>query len=424
MKAHHLVLCFGLLCCTLSYAVPSRQDYQREFQWATAKECKTADVAFEPNIASADYLALPVSKVKSVLGIPSETKVRLSGEFVPQKEGRGMVKDTSGQITLKFRKEFACNKNSVGAPNESKGKTEYFGTVRHQRGIPSYIEVDHIQYEYPFGNFYDKLDFTVAQYENGYISFSELQRLADEGFAPAQTRLAMVYLIGRYESLDNDVVVFEKPLPDKVVALLQKAAPQHAFARKVLAWAYYEGYGGLVKNRAKALELYHREDNTNLNALFDKAAEAKNLWMEKKDLKRALNLYLELNKQQVDAGLVELSEIYFELKDYTKAKYYLDRARSEGRESHILGIMYLEGLGVKQDIDKGLQLLNNYSSPPANLYLADLYSKGKWVKKDIQKAKSYYWEVIQQTERLADSYVDDKLWHEQATEELKRLEGQ
>ncbi|WP_373778446.1 tetratricopeptide repeat protein [Glaesserella sp.] len=422
MKAHYWMLCCGLLSCALGHAVQSNEQYHREFQWASKAECKTANAAFEPNIASPEYLALPVSKVKAVMGMPSGKKVRVEGDFVPQKEGRGELSDSSGQIGLKFRKEFGCNKNSVGAPNENKGKTEYFGTVRHERGRPSYIELDHIQYEYPFENFLNTSSLAVAQYENGYVSFDELRRLAEDGFEPAQTRLAMVYIIGRYESINKEVVSFDKPDLNKAVGLLQKAAVQHAPARKILAWAYDGGYGGLAKDRKKALELYHQDDDVDWSTFYNKEAQAKSLWFEKKDLKRALAMYLELNKQKVDAGLVEISEIYFQLKNYERAKFYLDRALSEGRESYVLGVMYLEGLGVRQDINRGLQLLNNNLSPPANLYLADIYSKGKWVNKDIQKAKSYYWEVIQQTERLADSYAEDKLWHEQAMERLKLLE--
>lgn len=78
-----------------------------------------------------------------------------------------------------------------------------------------------------------------------------------------------------------------------------------------------------------------------------------------------------------------------------KAFYWAEQTylTSCGDHAYNLGEFYLKGIGVEQDIEKGISLYKeaaNHKDNDAIYQLARFYEEGKYVEKDIQTSKNYY----------------------------------
>ena len=91
----------------------------------------------------------------------------------------------------------------------------------------------------------------------------------------------------------------------------------------------------------------------------------------------------------------------FEAKQYQMASYYFEKGSKSKYIIHpskfycdvMLGVMYLEGTGVRQDCPKAVHHLKEASRNrgDACMFLGDIYSRGApGVKKDLKVAKEYF----------------------------------
>ena len=96
-----------------------------------------------------------------------------------------------------------------------------------------------------------------------------------------------------------------------------------------------------------------------------------------------------LGKDKIEAKQYQMARFYFEKGSKSKyiihpSKFYCDV---------MLGVMYLEGTGVRQDCPKAVQYLKEASRDrwDACMFLGDIYSRGApGVKKDLKVAKEYF----------------------------------
>ena len=85
----------------------------------------------------------------------------------------------------------------------------------------------------------------------------------------------------------------------------------------------------------------------------------------------------------------------FNDKNYDKAiEYYLKAIDNKEYDACVLlGLMYITGYGITKDIDKGLDYLflgDKHDVKECISSLADYYYNGKYLNKDLDKAKTYY----------------------------------
>lgn len=105
-------------------------------------------------------------------------------------------------------------------------------------------------------------------------------------------------------------------------------------------------------------------------------------------------------------------------KDFSKAKYWLQRAHERGAftATVMLGTMYEEGQGMPRNISKAIEMYELAAERDAYLpcvYLARIYALGKGIEKSPNLASKWYQKVLS-----FEGQVDDEGGIEEAREFL------
>ena len=102
------------------------------------------------------------------------------------------------------------------------------------------------------------------------------------------------------------------------------------------------------------------------------------------------------NEKAAQAGywkaMLEVAQKYMEGGKYEKAFLYADMAEKRGckRALRILARLYIYGMGVKIDIDKGIQFLIDYNKTEPNLEVQCEIGRAYELKHDLAKALDWY----------------------------------
>lgn len=117
-----------------------------------------------------------------------------------------------------------------------------------------------------------------------------------------------------------------------------------------------------------------------------------------KDIDKAIGLYKEAIEKGNEHAYFSLGDLYINLENYYSARECLEKAIEADDYSYILlGNIYEDGLGVKQDHEKAREYYEKaYESglTDAAHYLGRLYLLGNGVSEDIDKAREYFEEAV------------------------------
>lgn len=182
------------------------------------------------------------------------------------------------------------------------------------------------------------------------------QKSADAGYSDALDTLGIVYLLGK--GVEPDV--------NRAIELFMEASEKkNPSACFHLAKIYLYGFEDVEKDELKGLRFLYQAFASGSVAAIEKYGE--------------LLIEGEIIPQNVDDGIIaltyaanhdlelaqiDLAELYLcgekVDRDEKKAFYWLHRAAEHGAPQIIqqLALMYLQGVGTEQDIDKGVELLN------------------------------------------------------------------
>ena len=147
----------------------------------------------------------------------------------------------------------------------------------------------------------------------------------------------------------------------------------------------------LPKDLAKAAEcyekcVYQKEDN------FSKLVSSNRLGIMycegdgvEQDYHKALPLMKIAVEKKYPNNLYYLGKCYYGVGEYEKARECFENCRTYDMEvNYMWGMMYIQGLGVKENIGKGIKLLKEAKGIPAAKEEIAKYKKplfGKWVRK-------------------------------------------
>jgi len=239
-------------------------------------------------------------------------------------------------MTDEDKKEMKANKYPVGLFVMRKDVNKGLEVLFDEAGtldMPAQVLLDII-----YQNGYK----TLAPGDSRILNFWE--KLQAEGSQRASLNLGVYYIKG----------IGVKPDYDKAREYLEKSGLDEA--DYYLGLAYY-----FEKNTDKALEYWN------------KGLDAKN----------------------ADSGY-EIGVYYRDKKEYGKAlKYFkkvLDIEPGHANTLTNLGLMYMEGLGVKKDMKKGFEcyeIAADAGNPAAQYMIFKCYTSGKGCKKDLDKAAAY-----------------------------------
>ncbi len=148
----------------------------------------------------------------------------------------------------------------------------------------------------------------------------------------------------------------------------------------------------LPKDLAKAVECYEKCLNQSENT-FSKLASANRLgrmYCEgegvAKDYAKALPLMKLAVEKKYPDNLYYLGKCYYGVGEYKQARECFEKCRTYDMEtSYMWGMMYTRGLGVEENIGKGIKLLKEAKGIPAAKEEIAKYKKplfGKWVRKE------------------------------------------
>ncbi len=117
-----------------------------------------------------------------------------------------------------------------------------------------------------------------------------------------------------------------------------------------------------------------------------------------KDIDKAIGLYKEAIEKGNEHAFFSLGDLYLNIENYYSARECLEKAVEADDYSYILlGNIYEDGLGVKQDHEKARKYYEKaYESglTDAAHYLGRLYLLGNGVSEDIDKAREYFEEAV------------------------------
>lgn len=170
-----------------------------------------------------------------------------------------------------------------------------------------------------FAKYYDKKGFPrrIPQEERA-IAIEELTNFAEQNVSEAKMLLGLILI---KDSSDYDSKVKGANL------MIEAENAGDKFAYYLLGIAFYEGWGDLVEQNHNEAE------------------------------KRMLECFQEFKDEETAGMLAELYALSDEKRDYKKAfEYATIAAEDEGKEGYcVLGSLYLNGWGVKKDIDTALE---------------------------------------------------------------------
>jgi TPR repeat protein len=273
-----------------------------------------------------------------------------------------------------------------------------------------------------------------------------IEELANEGYAPAQTKLGNYYYWGGKNGEDWGV---EQDL-DKANEWYFKAAQQDDPDGLNNLGASYLSGEGVEKDEAKALELYLKaaglgsaqaQYNLGINYYFgdilEKDLDKACFWCRRaayqghttaqemfgtlfyfgevvtQDYEQAIEWFSKAAEKDSEFSMYYLGECYLNgngvRQDLAKAYDYYQKAANLGNPyaQDAVGVCLMFGFGVKQDYAKAFEYFQKAASPDnaggevneAKLYLGICYYFGIGVKEDRVQAKSIL-------EQMADDYED------------------
>ena len=238
----------------------------------------------------------------------------------------------------------------------------------------------------------------------------ELQKKAQKGDVEAICKLGVVYInFDRFKNFDKAFKCF-KMAADKGDAL----------AMANLAVMYLKGEGTNRDERKTIEYLIKASDGGNLQAHLILGSYYSTGEIVTKDEKKAFMYYERAAKMNDSDGLLKLGICYKDGKgtalDKEKAFEMIKKAaQKENLSAKLqLALMYKDGVGVKQNVEETIRILNVIAekSDIALVYLGEFYEEGKYIGKDIEKAKSYYRQAAICGIPLAESKYGNILYYE------------
>lgn len=243
--------------------------------------------------------------------------------------------------------------------------------------------------------------------KNDYKSAIELLKKAADLYdnAEAQNLLGLAYLRilkdPEYKSLAHHY--------------FEQAAAQNCL-EALLNLGYMYAYGtGVDKDPVKAMEFFKKAaDQGEPKGQIELAIICRDGKGVKKNIPLAIELASKaLNQDQLEA-LSTLGKIYFYENNYDLAlKYFSQGCDLHQRESaYHLGLMYLEGKGVKKDVDLAVNYLEKDAKKGLNdaqFELGKLYLTGTDIEKDLEKAFQYFVNCLNSKRQHILDYLQKKV---------------
>ena len=204
-------------------------------------------------------------------------------------------------------------------------------------------------------------------------SFKLYLQAAEMGLAEAQYNVAYSYYHG--EGVTQDYT--------KAVFWYEKAAEQdHADSLNGLGICYKNGKG-VSKDKEKALELFRRAmECGSVSGTKNYEALKKELDKESPNREEASRLYREAQAKEQEKNHGAAFDLYLQAAEMSHAA-----------AQYSVGYAYLNGIGVAQDLKKGVEWLwksADQQYAPAYVLLGDCYKEGRGVRKDESKAVAMY----------------------------------
>lgn len=229
--------------------------------------------------------------------------------------------------------------------------------------------------------------------------FAEMKREAASGDAKAQISVARMYYKG--DGITKDIA--------KAAEWMQKAAVLGDIdAQIAIGWSYEVGEG-VPKNIIKALEWYKKAAERGDSRAQFKLGEiysSNDFIMESAiflhDEAKAIAWYQKAAEQgYVDAQAKLGFNFWFGIfgkqspSDYAKAFTWAQKAVENGdsRSKFVLGMLYLDGKGVRKDATKAFEWLHKAAEDGhvnSQGMVGDMYAKGEGVSKSAGKAFEWY----------------------------------
>lgn len=225
------------------------------------------------------------------------------------------------------------------------------------------------------GDPYAQLAIAYEETEDPEKSFGMVEKIANQGYLPAQNAMAVCYLNGIGTQKD----------PKKAFALFQKGAEQgHAIAQYNLGESYRNGFG-TQENLEKALEWYNKSaEQGYVLAQNDLAV----FYFEgigiQKNLENAFILFEKAAEQGFVLAQYNLARCYSNgfgtEKDLIKSFEWLAKAAEQGygAAQYELGACYEQGVGTKKNPEKAYEWYKKSADQgysPAQYELKSCYQK-------------------------------------------------
>lgn len=239
---------------------------------------------------------------------------------------------------------------------------------------------------YYSGLFLGKIYFNGLGVEkNNKKAYEYFLASANKGNMESQSFIALFYLNG---------IFIEKNIPMYIKWMKMSSSSGYAFAMESLG-SYYNS----IKDYEKALFWFNKGKKENYTPSIFSLAK---MYAEGKGVKLDYLKAIELYTIAADANHVfsqnNLGFIFGFVKkhiDYEKAFKYLSLSANANfdKAKNNLAYLYINGLGVKQNCEKGLSLLfeaKSQNNVKSSYQLGKLYKKGICLEKDLVKAEEEF----------------------------------
>ena len=238
-------------------------------------------------------------------------------------------------------------------------------------------------------------------------AFEWYQKAAMQGHIEAQKKLAAMYYIGAgvKKNLKKSFEWFEK-----------LALQGDSIAQQNLAIMYENGEG--VKQDLKKAFYWYEKLASQGNATVQETLGWK-YYTIMNDIEKAIYWSKKAAEQDNIKAKYNLGQIYFNEKNYIEAHKWYEQAANEyyAVAQYMLGIMYTDGLGIKQDLDKAnfwfKKAYGQYNKKAeqgdsiSQFRLAQMYQYGQGVQQDLEKARYWYEKAAKQGNSNAQLALDN-----------------
>lgn len=239
------------------------------------------------------------------------------------------------------------------------------------------------------------------------------QKKQNEYFEQAESN-PVLFLNNRIQNLDEEAFWIKLFLNKHI--LFDEGITQNADIQNpdwLFQYAYQFYY--VLENREKGFELFQYLNQNyppNENVLFQLADAYHYGYGVQEDLEQAITYYeASANMGNVESQ-INLMGIFAELERYKEAIFWTECLAKQGNAKGLmmLAFCYLEGMGVKQDIQRAKQYLEALASrgeKEASFLLGILYLNGdEGCKKDLVKAKEYLIQAAEQGSEEAKEILE------------------